>query len=79
MDEDEEYEYVRPRPSRQLRWQLVAAMLFSGTGAVITDIADTFEGIAHLLMSDGNYAEDRTAFHEEAALELETMLEDGDG
>lgn len=69
--DDEYYE----RPSRRLRWENVAAIILSGTGAALEQIADTFEGVASLLMQGGNYADSRDLFHQEAALELETLME----
>lgn len=72
---DDEYgTYTVDRPSRQLRWQNIAAVVLSGAGAAMEQVADTAEAIAHLLMSAGNYADDRQAFHEEAAVELEMLL-----
>ena len=76
---DDEYEVTRTRPSRALRWQNVAAVVLSGLGAAVEQVADTMEGVAHLLMQAGNYADDRQSFHEEAAMELEMLLEEGDG
>jgi hypothetical protein len=73
---DDEYEPTRP--SRVLRWQNVAAVVLSGTSSALEQVADTMEAIAHLLMADGNYADDRTSFHEEAAMELETLLEENE-
>lgn len=74
MDDDFTYE----RPSRRLRWQNIAAVVLSGTGAALEQIADTMEAIAHQLMCGGNYADDRDLFHQEAALELETLLEENE-
>lgn len=77
---DDEFDtYTVDRPSRQLRWQNVAAVVLSGTSSALEQIADTLEGVAHLLMMGGNYADDRQSFHEEAAMELETLLEGDDG
>ena len=74
---DDEYETTtQSRPSRVLRWQNVAAVVLSGLGAAVEQVADTMEGVAHLLMQAGNHADDRQSFHEEAAMELETILEE---
>lgn len=77
---DDDYgTFTTDRPSRQLRWQNVAAVVLSGAGCIIEQVADTLEAVAHQLMCAGNYEDDRQAFHEEAAMELETLLEGDDG
>ena len=77
---DDEYgTFTVERPSRQLRWQAIAAVVLSGAGCALEQISETLEAVAHQLMCAGNYADDRQTFHEEAALELETLLEGDDG
>lgn len=63
-DYDEVEEYIRP--SRRLSWKNVGAVVLSGVGGIC-------EGISILLMADANYDDDRLAFHEEAALEIESL------
>lgn len=67
------------RPSEPLRWQNVLAVVLSGTGTALEQVADTLEAVAFQLMAAGNHAAERTLFHEQAALELETLLEGDDG
>ena len=67
------------RPSGPLRWQNVIAVVLSGAGTAVGQVADTLEAVAFQLMAAGNHAEDRQSFHEQAALELETLLEERDG
>ena len=74
MDDDFTYE----RPSRRLRWQNIAAVVLSGTGAALEQIADTLEGVASLLMQSGFYEDDRVLFHQSAAIELETLMEENE-
>ena len=71
LDELEEY-----RPSRRLCWQNITAVVLSGISGALEQAAAIPEAIAALLMADANYTEDRTAFHEEAALEIETLLKE---
>lgn len=76
---DDEYgTFTVDRPSRQLRWQNVAAVVLSGAEAALDQLSGVLDGIAHLLMADANYQDDRRSFHEEAAHELETLLEGDD-
>lgn len=76
---DDDYEPATyQRPSRKLRWQNILAVVLSGTGGVIDEVGSICEAIASLLMADGNYADDRAAFHEEAALELESLISEVD-
>jgi len=69
LDELEEY-----RPSRRLCWQNVTAVVLSGVSGALNNLADIPEAVAALLMADANYSEDRVTFHQEAALEIETLL-----
>jgi hypothetical protein len=74
MDEDDFLEVEEYRPSRRLSWQNVTAVLLSGVSGALNNLADIPEAIAALLMADANYTEDRVTFHQEAALEIETLL-----
>ena len=76
MDEDELLDMEEYRPSRRLCWQNVAAVVLSGLSGALEQAAAIPEAIAALLMADANYSEDRTAFHEEAALEIETLTKE---
>ena len=78
MDEDDDFlDLIEDcRPSRRLCWQNVAAVVLSGVSGALTNLADIPEAVAALLMADANYTEDRTAFHEEAALEIETLIQE---
>jgi hypothetical protein len=71
LDELEEY-----RPSRRLCWQNITAVVLSGISGALEQAAAIPEAVAALLMADANYSEDRTAFHEEAALEIETLIQE---
>lgn len=74
MDENE-FEYpVFQRSSKKLRWHNLAAVTLSGAGVILDGVSDTLEGLASLLMQHANYEEDRVAFHESAAVELESLL-----
>lgn len=77
MDEDDFLDAIEDyRPSRQLCWQNVAAVVLSGLGGALSQLADIPEAVAALLMADANYTDDRTAFHEEAMLEIETLTQE---
>ena len=76
MDEDELLDMEEYRPSRRLCWQNVAAVVLSGLSGALEQAAAIPEAVAALLMADANYSEDRTAFHEEAALEIETLTKE---
>ena len=77
MDEDDFLDQIEEyRPSRRLSWQNITAVILSGVSGALNNRADIPEAVAALLMADANYTEDRTAFHEEAALEIETLLKE---
>lgn len=76
MDEDDFLDCEEYRPSRRLSWQNITAVILSGVSGALNNLADIPEAVAALLMADANYTEDRTAFHEEAALEIETLLKE---
>jgi len=75
MDEDDLLDLEEYRPSRRLCWQNVVAVVLSGLSGALEQAAAVPEAVAALLMADANYSEDRVAFHEEAALEIETLTE----
>lgn len=78
MDDDwEELEEIGySRPSRRLCWQNLAAVTLSGLSGAIEQVAAVPEALAALLLADANYTDERRAFHEEAALELETLMQE---
>jgi hypothetical protein len=51
-------------------------VVLSGISGALEQAAAIPEAIAALLMADANYSEDRTAFHEEAALDIETLIQE---
>jgi len=76
MDEDDFLDLEEYRPSRRLCWQNIAAVVLSGISGALEQAAAIPEAVAALLMADANYTEDRTTFHEEAALEIETLTKE---
>ena len=76
MDEDDSDlmgSYVSA--SIRMRWQSVGAVILSGFAAALEELAGIPEALACVLLADANYARERTAFHEEAALEIETLMQ----
>jgi hypothetical protein len=74
--DDLEDDLEEPRPARRLRWQTVAAIVLSGIGGALEQLAAIPEAVACLLVADANHQDNRVAFHEEAALEIETLTQE---
>jgi hypothetical protein len=72
MDE-EEYEIGEEWYSR--RFQKVDLVIFgvNVTGGTLAAVAASLEALGNALLGHANYNVDRDSFHEEAALEIETM------
>lgn len=77
--DDEDFEFVECyQPSMPLRWQSVAAVFFGGVQGVLEEVSGVFAGLSGLMAADANYRTDRDQFRQEAAVELETILEEGE-
>ena len=69
MDEFETDQRAEP-----LTWQAVTAVALSGLGAVMEEVGDGLEALARLLFNAHHHELQRRTFHEQAALEIETLI-----
>ena len=76
MDDDVDAPLGGVTASIRLSWQNLSAIVLSGVGAALEELAGIPEALACLLLADRNYAEERRAFHEDAALEIETLTQE---
>lgn len=79
-DEDFEFDAVEsnPIPGWKLRWIDVAALGVGFLHDIAAVVEETLDGAQALLCSHANYMFNRDQFHQEAAVELETILEEGE-
>jgi hypothetical protein len=84
MDEDEfEGDFAdfgtNPAPSRRFQSVDVLVLLFDLLRGIAHALYNTADSAFQLTAAHANWRVDRDAFHEEAALELETLTGDDDG
>ena len=56
-----------------ITWQALVAVALSGAGAVLGEVGDTLEAFARQFHNHHLYELERRAFHEQAALEIESF------
>lgn len=60
------------------RWGILAAVAFSVARGTAESVADGLRTVEAYIYGDLNYRFQRDQFHQEAAMELETILEEGE-
>lgn len=77
MDDDCEFE-TEAIPGWKMRWIDVVALGVGFLHDVTAVVEETLDGAQQLICSHANYMWNRDQFHQEAAMELETILEEGE-